>query len=225
MRALFITGTGTDIGKTYVSCALVRVLKAMGRDVDVLKPVVSGFDEAAPEGSDPVLLLQAMGVEPNAEAIAEISPWRYRAPLAANLAARAENARIDHAEIVALCKHRMAAARDVFLIEGAGGVMSPLADDTTYLDLIVALGAPILLVAGTYLGAISHALTAQAAIKARGLKLSAVVLSESGDGNVGLDLTRDALAPFTSGVPIVEAPRHDRALLERGLTELAKALL
>ena len=78
MPALFIAGTGTDIGKTYVTAALLRALKAEGRAVDALKPVVSGFDEAAPAGSDPAVLLEAMvntGVSPELAVALRLIFW------------------------------------------------------------------------------------------------------------------------------------------------------
>jgi dethiobiotin synthetase len=80
MRA-FITATGTEIGKTHVTCELLRRLRSQGEPTLALKPVVTGFDPASPAGSDPVRLLEAQGLEPTPDAIAAISPWRFAAPL------------------------------------------------------------------------------------------------------------------------------------------------
>ena len=87
MRALFVAGTGTDLGKTHVACALLRAARARGLGVDAFKPVVSGFDSDAPQTSDPARLVAALG---RPDAWAEVSPRRYRAPLAPHLAARLE---------------------------------------------------------------------------------------------------------------------------------------
>src|SRR6202012_5199716 len=87
MSAFFITATGTDVGKTCGRRGLTRALRARGRAGAALKPIVSGFEPAEAEGSDSGLLLAALGREPTLEAIAEISPWRFQAPLSPDMAA------------------------------------------------------------------------------------------------------------------------------------------
>ena len=204
MRSLFVAGTGTDIGKTHVACALIRAVLARGLSVDAFKPVVSGFDPADAEASDPGRLAQALG-EP--AALTRISPRRYRAPLAPNLAARLEAETLRLEDLVADCEKRLARAdRDLLLIEGAGGVMSPLTDTATNLDLMVALGLPILLVAGSYLGTISHVLTALEVIRTRGLTVSGIVMSESQDAP-DLAQTGQMLRSFEASVPLILVPR------------------
>jgi dethiobiotin synthetase len=182
MPTLFIAGTGTDVGKTYVTASLIRGLRATGAAVDALKPVVSGFDPEAPAGSDPAVLLDALGRAWSPDSLAEIAPWRFRAPLSPPLAAAREGVRLSGDMVVARCIQRAAqrTAGAWLLIESAGGIMSPLDDRLTMLDLAVMLGAPVLLVAGSYLGTISHTLTAAAVIEAAGLELMGVVVSEGG---------------------------------------------
>jgi dethiobiotin synthetase len=203
MPALFVTGTGTDIGKTYVSCALIRALKARGAVVDAFKPVVSGFDPRDAAASDPARLAAALG-DPGA--VFRIAPRRYRAPLSPNIAARLEGQTlVDDMVIDAVA--RAAEIRDgLLLVEGAGGVMSPLTDGETNLDMITALGAPVLLVAGSYLGTISHVLTALVALRAAKADVAAVVMSESPDAP-DLAQTAQALSPFLGGAPLFLAPR------------------
>lgn len=204
MKSLFIAGTGTDIGKTHVACALIRAVRARGRTVDAFKPVVSGFDPADSAVSDPGRLAMALD-EP--DALPRISPRRYRAPLAPNLAARLEGETLRLDDMVADCGQRLARTdRDLLLIEGAGGVMSPLTDTATNLDLMVALDLPILLVAGSYLGTVSHVLTAQEAIRARNLTIAAIVMSESLDAP-DLIQTADMLRAFAPDTPLILAPR------------------
>jgi dethiobiotin synthetase len=206
MRSLFVAGTGTDIGKTHVACALIRAVRARGLSVDAFKPVVSGFDPADPDASDPGRLAQALG-EP--DALPRISPRRYRAPLAPNLAARLEGETLSLDDLIADCRERLARPdRDLLLIEGAGGVMSPLTDDATNLDLMVALELPILLVAGSYLGTVSHVLTALEVIRARSLSVAAIVMSESLDAP-DLAQTADMLRTFETRAPLVLAPRAE----------------
>jgi len=204
MKALFVAGTGTDIGKTHVACALLRTVLARDLTADAFKPVVSGFDPGDPGASDPARLAQALG-EP--EALARISPRRYRASLAPNLAARLEGETLDLGDLIADCRARLARPdRDLLLIEGAGGVMSPLTDTATNLDLMVALDLPILLVAGSYLGTVSHVLTALEVMRSRKLKVAAIVMSESLDAP-DLDQTADMLRTFETRTPILTAPR------------------
>ena len=206
MTALFVAGTGTDIGKTHVACALIRAVLARGMTVDAFKPVVSGFDPADPEASDPGRLAQALG-EP--DALPRISPRRYRTPLAPNLAARLEGETLYLDDLLADCRDRLGRMdRDLLLIEGAGGVMSPLTDEDTNLDLMVALNLPILLVAGSYLGTVSHVLTALDVIRTRGLTVSAIAMSESLDAP-DLVQTGQMLEAFETRAPLILVPRGE----------------
>jgi len=207
MSAVFITATGTDIGKTAVAAALIRAARRRGLAVQALKPVVSSFDAARPTSSDPARLLEALDEPVTRETLARISPWQYRAPLAANMAARLEGREVPFGEIVAHCRALSAAAEGLLLLEGAGGVMSPLSDDHTNLDLILAVGAPALLVTGSYLGAISHTLTALEALRTRNAPVAAVVVSESASDAVPLPDTMAELARFAPGAPLLALPR------------------
>lgn len=207
MSLLFVAGTGTDIGKTYVTAQLIRTLHEKGHPVCALKPVISGFDPVTADTSDTALLLKAVGNPVTDEAIAAISPWRFTAPLAPNMAARREGRSIDFNTVVSWCK----AHSGPVVIEGVGGVMSPLTDDKTGLDWIVGLACPVLLVGGTYLGAISHTLTCMAAMRARGVRVAAIVVNESADTSIGLADTIDALRPFVQGYPILALSRTGAA--------------
>ncbi|WP_454760398.1 dethiobiotin synthase [Caulobacter segnis] len=204
MKRVFVAGTGTDLGKTHIACALLRAARTKGLTVDAFKPVVSGFDPAQPETSDPARLAAAMG---RPEAWAQVSPRRFRAPLAPNLAARLEGETLAMADLVADCRTWLDTRNvDLALVEGAGGVMSPMTDDATNLDLMTALALPVLLVAGSYLGTASHLLTALEVVRARGLTVAAIVVSESLDAP-DLTQTVDMLGAFERQAPIVVAPR------------------
>jgi dethiobiotin synthetase len=218
MKALFVAGTGTDLGKTHIACALLRAAQARGLSVDAFKPVVSGFDPDAPETSDPARLADALG---RPDAWTEISPRRYRAPLAPNLAARLEGDTLAMADLIVDCRTWLASRdADLALVEGAGGVMSPMTDDATNLDLMTALALPVLLVAGSYLGTASHLLTALEVLRARGLTVAGVVISESLDAP-DLDQTVEMLRVFEPKTSIVVAPRDS----DWDATELADLLL
>jgi dethiobiotin synthetase len=217
MTMLFVTGAGTGVGKTYITALLVRQLRARGIQARAVKPVISGFDEATLDRSDSAILLDAMGELATPEMIATISPWRYAAPLAPNMAARREGKRIDFDAVVSFCRDAAVTAGGPVLVEGVGGAMAPLTDDTTVLDWIAALNAPALLVSGNYLGAISHALTALAALRARGTKVAALVVSESEDG-VDLDETLAALRRHAGDVPVLAVVRSAKQI---GLDQVA----
>ena len=210
MSALFVAGAGTDVGKTHVTAGLIRALRARGQPVTALKPLVSGFDPEDWAASDPGRLLQALDEAPTLAALDRISPWRYRAPLSPDMAAAREDGAIDFDGIIALCRRRLVEAGAApLLIEGVGGVMSPVSPATTNLDWMIALGAPVLLVTGSYLGSISHALTAASVIRTKNLSLTGIVLSESRDAATPFDDTLASLARL-SGVPVVGV-RRDQA--------------
>jgi dethiobiotin synthetase len=221
MSALFVTGTGTDIGKTFVSAALLRALTAQGLTIEVSKPVVSGFDLNSPAGSDPAELLQAIGQPVTTETLTLVSPWQFAAPLSPPLAARLEGRQLDFKPVLEHCRDRVAAGRPL-LIEGAGGVMSPLSDDSTMLDLAAGLSLPVLLVAGSYLGTISHTLTALLALRSAGVGVLAVAVSESLDAP-DLDETVQSLIRLEPEAPVIPV-RRGAAAPDR-LVELVRAAL
>ena len=194
MSAVFVAGVGTDVGKTHIAAGLIRTLRAAGRPVSALKPLVSGFDAADWNTSDPGRLLAALGREQNLAELDRLSPWRYAAPLAPDMAAAREGRDIDLEGIIALCRREIAAEADgLLLVEGVGGVMSPIAPRATNLDWMRALDIPVLLVGGSYLGAISHMLTAIAVLRGAGLRLAAVVVSQSPQAGTPFDETLASL--------------------------------
>jgi dethiobiotin synthetase len=208
MSAVFIAGAGTDVGKTFVACELIGALLARGRRVEALKPVVSGFDPANWTQSDPGRLLAALGRPLTPETLGAIAPWRFAAPLSPDMAARLDGRALDCAAVADFCRARIAAQPQVLtLVEGAGGVMSPVDEATTGLDLMAAIGAPVVLVGGSYLGAISHSLTAIAAVRARGLRLAAVVVSESAGAGTPIADTVASIARLGGVSPTLAAPR------------------
>jgi dethiobiotin synthetase len=225
MATLFVTGSGTDIGKTFVSC---RLLAALPRELRVraVKPVVTGFpgEGTDPKASDTAIatvpdpavaesdtgrLLRAQGLPLNRDTIVATSPWRFRAPLSADMAAAREERRIDFNELVAFC--RAPARVDLNLVEGIGGVMAPLDDQHTVIDWIAALEARTLLVVGSYLGALSHALTAHAALNARGIETVAIVISQSLIEPVPTTETAASLSPRVGATPVLILPRDENA--------------
>jgi dethiobiotin synthetase len=199
-QTVFVTGSGTGVGKTFVMCALIRALTAAGRSVRALKPVVSGFDRARLEGSDSGLLLAAQGLPLSVANLDAISPWRFQAALSPDMAAAREGREVPFDALVEFC--RTPSSVDVTLIEGVGGVMVPLDAEHTVLDWIAAVRAPALLVVGSYLGTLSHTLTATAALKGRACPLLATIVSESEHQTVPAEETAAVLRRFVAGAPV-----------------------
>ncbi|MGC1696583.1 MAG: dethiobiotin synthase [Pseudolabrys sp.] len=207
MSAYFVTSTGTDIGKTFVTAGLIRYLREAGQAVHAIKPVMSGYNSSVVETSDPAVLLNALGLPIDAETIDRVAPWRFRAPLSPDLAAAREGRTIDFDELAAFSRKEIAMAGGILFIEGVGGIMVPLDAERTVLDWMAALQIPLLLVVGGYLGTISHTLTALDVLATRHLKIAAIIVSESERNPVELDDTVASIARFAHGVGVVGMPR------------------
>jgi dethiobiotin synthetase len=207
VKSLFVTSTGTGIGKTLVTAALVRELRARGEPVRAAKPVISGYPGESGGENDTDVLLRAQELRPSDAERDAISPWRFRAALSPDMAAAREGRAIDFAKLVEWTRERRRQAPGWLLVEGVGGVCVPIDERHTVLDWIAATGFPALLVAGGYLGTLSHTLTAASVLRARGVELAGVVLSESDESPVPLAETRASLLRFLGPVPCALLPR------------------
>jgi dethiobiotin synthetase len=207
VAAYFVTSTGTDIGKTFVAAAIIRYMRESNQPVSALKPIVSGYDASVAETSDPAVLLAALGRPISAEEVERIAPWRFRAPLAPDLAAAREGRSVDFDSVVEFSRAAVMSAKGPLFIEGVGGIMVPLDGRRTVLDWMAALDIPLLLVVGGYLGTISHTLTALDVLAQRKLTIAAIVVSESQRDTVALDDTVASIERFSNGVEVVGLPR------------------
>ena len=208
MTAIFITATGTDVGKTFVVASLIRLLRQMGRTVDAIKPIVSGYDATLAAASDPGVLIGALGLPFSPEAIDRVSPWRFRAAVAPDLAARREGRSIDVDAVVAYCQGAIERRPDILLIEGVGGIMVPLDDHRTILDVMMALRVPLMLVTGSYRGTISHTLTALDSLFRRDLNVLATIVNETPGSSMPLGDVVASIGRFTE--PVIGLPRPRR---------------
>jgi dethiobiotin synthetase len=207
MSAIFITATGTDIGKTFVAAGLIRHWRAAGRTVEALKPVVTGYDPVNAATSDPGVLLAALGHPVTPDEIERIAPWRFNVPLSPDMAARRENRTIDFGALVAFSRDALATAKGMLLIEGIGGVMVPLDDQCTVLDWMAALNIPVVLVAGSYLGSLSHTLTSLEALRRHHLVIKALVVNETPGSTVPMMDTVATLQRFSASTAVVALSR------------------
>jgi dethiobiotin synthetase len=207
MAAFFVTGAGTDIGKTWAAAQLLRHWRSRGLEAQSVKPVATGYDPARPADSDAAALLKALGRPVDAAAVETMTPIRFRAALSPDQAARREGGFISARSVAAACWPVLAHAKGPVLVEGAGGAMTPLNNSETMLDLALALGLPSIFLAGSYLGAISHALTGLAAMRARGATVALVLVNETPDSPVDLHETVESLQSHAHGAPVLAIPR------------------
>ena len=224
MSGIFITATGTDIGKTYVASGLIRRFRRGGKPVDAIKPVATGFDPAQPETSDTGQLLAALGRPATPENIARISPWRFRAPLSPDLAAAREGRALDFDELVEFSNKVAGACVGTLVVEGIGGIMVPLDTRHTVLDWMCSLRIPLVLITGSYLGSLSHTLTSLEVLHQRGVSPRAVVVNESAGSTVSLADTISSLSRFSPRTPVIGLKRDDAATLEAALTEIVEMI-
>ncbi|MBI1364580.1 MAG: dethiobiotin synthase [Alphaproteobacteria bacterium] len=178
MTAYCVTGAGTEIGKTFVGAALLAARRAAGWKVRAVKPLMSGFSWARIEESDAGILLAACGEKIDRKTIDRICLHAFEEPLAPNVAARRAGVALDDDAILDFIRERISDPGVFALVEGAGGVMSPASDSMLQIDLLAALGLPVIFVAAAYLGAVSHSLTALEALDRRGLDVAALVVAQ-----------------------------------------------
>jgi len=208
VNKIFLTASGTGIGKTFVTRVLIHQLRTCGRAVRALKPIATGFGTDGGEPSDTELLLRSLGLETDAKSIDAISPWRFSEPLSPDMAAAREQTSIEFEQLIAFCEAQ--GERELTLIEGIGGVMVPLDAEHCVLDWIAALGAPSLLVVGSYLGTLSHTLTAAGMLRAKGIEIAGIVVNESEAQPVPAQETAEVVARFVPTVPIRVLNRLER---------------
>lgn len=215
MSAIFVTATGTDVGKTFVCCRLIEALDGQ-RALRVIKPVATGVDPEALDQTDTALLLGAQGRPIDSVAFERATPWHYREPMSPDMAAAREKRTIPFDEVIAFSGSNGSDADLLTIIEGIGGAMVPLDSRHTVLDWMAALNPVVWLVAGTYLGSISHTLTALRALEGAELRVGAIVLSESAESPTTPAEIAAAIGRFAGDVPVVGLGRPPTpAQLER----------
>ena len=171
MPGIFVTGTGTGVGKTVVAAVIARGLARAGRRVAVFKPAVTGLDEAGE--ADDQLLCRAAG---STQSIEEVAPYRFGPPVSPHLGAALAGATIDPGLLVRRAREAAAGA-DLLVCEGVGGLMVPLTPGYLVRDLARELELPLVIAASPALGTINHTLMTLEAARAVGLAVACVVLT------------------------------------------------
>lgn len=214
MRGYFLAGTGTGVGKTAVGCFVARTWRARGLTVGVSKPVETGCDT---DPADAVALAKAAG---DTRPIDEICPWRFKEPLAPAVAAAREKRPIDPARLLASIESA-ARGRDRVLAETAGGLLVPYADGFDGVDLVAKSGLPVILVGHLGLGTINHTRLSVEALRARKIRVDAVVLDVGGAetappvGDVAAETNPGVLQALLPDLPVVVFPVVDPQQLPR----------
>jgi len=168
---VFITGTDTGVGKTVVGCALAEALRLQRIDVGVMKPIETGVGPQGP--LDAISLLESADT---GDALELVCPQRFALPAAPSVAASVEGRAVDVAAILA-AYDVLAARHDRMLVEGAGGLLVPIAPDYSMADLARALSLPLLVVTRASLGTVNHTLLTLEVAEHRGLRIAGVVIS------------------------------------------------
>lgn len=202
---VFVTGTGTEVGKTVVAAAIARTLASEGRSVAVFKPAVTGLDEGVE--TDHALLRRASGSN---QSDAEIAPYRYGPPASPHLAAALAGERIDP-EVLRATARAAGEGADVLVCEGVGGFLVPLVDEYLVRDLAVDLGLPLVIAAGPGLGTINHTLLTLESARAAGLEVLAVVLTPWPPEPTELEASNRNTIEALGRVPALTLPPLDLA--------------
>lgn len=208
MRGLFVTGTDTGVGKTWVSCRLVRALREAGVRVGAVKPACSGSvpgPDGTPRWEDLDALSEALG---HAWPPERISPQRFDAPLAPPVAARLAGRTVDPLGLRAAIDWWRPQV-DRLVVEGVGGLLCPLTERETVADLAADAGFPLLIVARLGLGTLNHVLLTLEVARSRGLAVAGIVLNEAepGTSDLAAETNPDELRRRTD-VPVLAVVRH-----------------
>jgi dethiobiotin synthetase len=216
MRGAFVTGTGTEVGKTVVAAVLARTAHAAGARVAVFKPALSGLDEyplrpeiwdCAADLPDHVLLRLASG---SAQGDDEIAPYRFGPPVSPHLGAELAGEPIDP-DLLRGAALAATEASDLLICEGVGGFLVPLGYGYLVRDLARDLGMPVLIVASPGLGTINHTLLTVEAVRAAGLEVQKVVLNPWPDEPAQLELSNLETISMQGSVEVETLPRLDLA--------------
>jgi dethiobiotin synthetase len=203
---LFVTGTDTGVGKTWIGCGLVRALRAAGRGVVVRKPAESGCESrnGVLFPADAAALRSAAGSD---ESLDRVCPVQLEEPLAPGVAAARAGVVIDPKTIVREIAER-AAETDAVVVEGAGGLLVPLWDRYFYADLARDLDAHVLLVVGARLGAINQTLLTLEVAAARRLRVCGLVINHAHPSEDAATRTLEATLRELATVPVLASVRH-----------------
>lgn len=202
IKGIFITGTDTGVGKTYIAVRIAEALRQRGINVGVMKPAETGCRQRNGRlyPSDTMRLVKAAGVRDRLE---EVNPYRFSRPLAPFAAATLERKRIKPNRIIDAFRE-LSQKHEFMIVEGAGGIMVPLCEQYLYLDLAQELNLPVVVIARPGLGSINHTLLTIAALKQRKIDILGVFINSSHPHKTGIaEKTNPEIIEKTSGVELL----------------------
>jgi dethiobiotin synthetase len=206
-KGLFITGTDTGVGKTYLSAGIATALACRGVNVGVMKPAETGCIMRVGRlvTMDALRLMKSARVK---DPLSLVNPYRFRMPLAPAVASEREGKTIDPLKIISAFQ-TLSKRHEFMIVEGAGGIMTPLSANYTYLDLAKKLGLPVLIVARPGLGTINHTLLTIAALRGRKISIAGIVINYAQDVKSGLaEKTNPEVIEKISGIRIIGIMSH-----------------
>lgn len=198
MKSFIVTGTDTGVGKTYVSCLIIKELRKQGIDIAPFKPVACGDRE------DPRNLRE---VGPKGLSLEQINPLYYQSPTSPYVAACLENTSVN-SDLLVEAFSQLAGTHDCVLVEGVGGWEVPMTHDETFGDFAKRLGLPVIIVVANKLGAINHAILTVNAIKARGLECAGIIFNSLADEWDTASITNRGIIEEMTGVPVLAELIH-----------------
>ena len=201
-KKAFITSTGTNIGKTFLTKMLINRSIELNYKVSAIKPIISGFNKNNFDETDTGIIVNALNT-PKID-IDKISPWRFKEPLSPDLAAKNEGKYINFEELLYFCEQSINSKNnDLVLVEGVGGTMVPINDKFTIMDLIIKLNIPVILTIGSYLGSISHTLNAYEILDKYNININSIVVMQSESQDVGVEYTINSIKNHIKKTPII----------------------
>lgn len=214
---LFVAGTDTDAGKTFVASAICRCLRSDGLRVGAFKPAETGCEDRDWPSDARALMTAASCTAP----LMDVCPYRFEEPLAPAIAAARAGERIDSSHLDA-CLQRLSERHDVVVCEGAGGLLVPLTESQLTLDWVAERGLPILLVGRLGLGTINHTLLAARAIWERGATLMGTVLTDTTGARTVAEQTNEGVLRGFPEVRFLGVLEHGATMLP---CEVAEAIV
>ncbi len=232
-KGYFITGTDTGVGKTFVSCALAGIFKETGIEVGVMKPVESGCPEGEGEGRGDILIpTDAMKLKlasGSVDHMDDINPYRFAMPVSPNIAARKASLHAEQIDLkrIKAAYDRLKKTNEMMIVEGAGGLMTPVTNSKTMADMALLIGLPIIVVSASRLGTLNHTLLTVAHAKRIGLKVAGIILnhpSAPDKKDESLPFNREEPSrikgvPFLGELPFIDGPVSE--LIDTARKEIA----
>jgi dethiobiotin synthetase len=237
-KGYFITGTDTGTGKTFIACALAGLFKETGIEVGVMKPVESGCPEGEGDGhgdilipTDAMKLKLASGSEDHMD---DINPYRFALPVSPNVAARKAGLVAKQIDLkrIKSAYDRLQKANEMMIVEGAGGLMTPITNSKTMADLALLIGLPIIVVSASKLGVLNHTLLTIAHARSIGLKVAGIILNHpkmSDDLDKSIEFNKGELSrikgvPFLGELPFIDGPMSELVKTARAEIKLKELL-